>query len=238
METGKNLRGNHGFGRCISILTAVLTIISLGIAVSTPPLSGPFCTGDCFSYPYTDIISRFPRDYYWMVPAILSSFAFLAMMAAVHVVTPQEKKHFSLAGLGFAMISALLLSADYFIQLSFIQPSLLAGETDGIAVLSQYNPHGIFIILEELGFITMNIALFCLFPVFRGNIKPGKSLRITLLAGFVLMIISFLAIQLKFGLNREYRFEVTIISITWLELIIAGFMIAKYFKINNILHQE
>jgi hypothetical protein len=35
----------------------------------------------------------------------------------------------------------------------FLQPSLLAGETEGIAMLSQFNPHGLFIILEEPGFI-------------------------------------------------------------------------------------
>lgn len=230
MKALNSPQGITGFGRCISILTAALTVISLGVAVSTPPLSGPFCTGECFRYPYTDIVSRFPRDYYWMVPAILSSFSFLAMMATVHVATPHERRHFSLTGLGFAMISALLLSADYFIQLSFIQPSLMAGETEGIAALSQYNPHGLFIILEELGFITMNIALFCLFPVFRGAHKPAGALRVTLMAGFLLMIISFTAVLMAFGLNREYRFEVIIISITWIELIIVGFLLGRYFK--------
>lgn len=226
----RSIRSTAGFGSCISIMTAVLTVISLGVAVSTPPLSGPFCTGDCFRYPYTDIVSRFPRDYFWMVPAILSSFSFLIMMASVHVATPHERKHFSLAGLGFAIISALVLSADYFIQLSFIQPTLLAGETEGIAALSQYNPHGIFIILEELGFMTMNIALFCMFPVFRGLHKPAGALRVTVMTGFMLMIISFTAVLLAFGLNREYRFEVIIISITWIELIIAGFLLGRYFK--------
>lgn len=218
------------YGVAISTVTGALTLIALAVAVCTPPLSGPFCKADCLQYPYTDIISRFPRDYYWMIPAILSSFSFLSMMAAVNVTNTPERKHFSLTGLGFAVISTLILSADYFIQLSFIQPSLLAGETEGVAALSQYNPHGIFIILEELGFITMNIALFFLYLVFRGTGKRDTGLRVTLLTGFLLMIISFPAILLAFGLNREYRFEVIIISITWTELIIAGFLLAKFFK--------
>ena len=38
------------------------------------------------------------------------------------------------------------------------------GETDGIALLTQYNGHGIFIAMEELGYITMSISfLFSLF---------------------------------------------------------------------------
>ncbi len=233
METIKNIDASRGvikYGVVISTVTAVLTLIALTVAVCTPPLSGPFCKGDCLSYPYTDIISRFPRDYYWMIAAILSSFSFMAMMAVVHVTAPQEGKHFSLAGFGFGVMSALILSVDYFIQLSFIQPTLLAGETEGIAALSQYNPHGIFIILEELGFITMNIALFCLFPVFRGAPKPAGGLRATFLTGFILMILSFLAIVFAFGLKREYRFEVIIISITWMELIIIGFLLGRYFR--------
>jgi hypothetical protein len=53
-------------------------------------------------------------------------------------------------GIVFATISCTLLVGDYFIQISVIQPSLLKGETDGIALLTQYNPHGIFIALEEV----------------------------------------------------------------------------------------
>ena len=52
-----------------AILTALLTVFSFVTAYLTPPLSGPFCAGGCFTYPYSDIASRFPRDYYWMYPA-------------------------------------------------------------------------------------------------------------------------------------------------------------------------
>lgn len=53
-----------------ALATTVLTIITFGIAIATPPLAGPFCTGECYAYPYLDIASRFPRDYYWMYPAM------------------------------------------------------------------------------------------------------------------------------------------------------------------------
>jgi hypothetical protein len=35
----------------------------------------------------------------------------------------------------------------------------MKGETDGIALITQYNEHGLFIAMEELGYITMSIAL-------------------------------------------------------------------------------
>lgn len=218
------------FSYYISIITALLTIVTFGIAICTPPLSGPFCQGDCFQYPYTDIISRFPRDYYWMFPAILVSFSYLIMMISIHHFTPPERKLFSLTALGFTLISTIILTLDYFVQVSFIQSSLLSGETEGIAMLSQFNPHGIFIILEEMGFITMNFSFFCMVPVFSKTGKAEKSIRLTFIISFILMLLSFLAITASFGINREYRFEIIIISITWIELIIAGILFSFFFK--------
>jgi len=218
------------FGYYVSIITAILTVVSFGIAVCTPPLSGPFCNGDCFQYPYTEIISRFPRDYYWMYPAILLSFSYLVMMITVHRSMPPEKNLFSAVASGFAIISSLILSADYFIQVSFIQPSLLAGETDGVAMMSQFNPHGIFIILEEMGFVTMGISFLFLVPAFSGAGRLEKSLRLTFIISFCLTMVAFVAISAVHGILREYRFEVTVISITWIELIIASILFSRYFR--------
>ncbi len=225
----KNLNLNR-FGYYVSVITAILTIVSFGIAVCTPPLSGPFCQADCFRYPYHDIISRFPQDYYWMYPAILLSFSYMVMMITVHSSIPAERSHFSAVAAGFAVISSLVLSADYFIQVSFIQPSLLSGETDGVAMMSQFNPHGIFIILEELGFVTMGISLLFLTPVFVGSGRLEKSLRLTFIISFCLTVTAFAAITAVHGIMREYRFEVAVISITWIELIIVSILFSRYFR--------
>jgi len=218
------------FGYYISLFTAVITIITFGIAICTPPLSGPFCKEGCFEYPYHEIISRFPRDYFWMFPAIILSFSYMVMMIAVHKVVLPERSVFSLSGVAFAVISTLILSADYFVQVSFIQPSLMAGETEGIAMLSQFNPHGLFIILEELGFITMNISFIFLAPALTESARLEKSLRLTVITGFFLMLLSFATIVFINGINREYRFEVIIISITWIELIIVSILLSRYFR--------
>jgi len=226
----KNRSGLAQFGYYISLFTAVITIITFGIAICTPPLSGPFCKSGCFEYPYHEIISRFPRDYFWMFPAIILSFSYMLMMISVHKAVLPEKSVFSLAGVAFAVISTLILSVDYFVQVSFIQPSLLAGETEGIAMISQFNPHGLFIILEEMGFITMNISFIFLAPALTSSTRIERSLRLSFIIGFSLMLLSFAALVLIYGINREYRFEVIIISITWIELIIVSILFSKYFK--------
>lgn len=220
------------FGYKTSLITAILTIITFAIAVMTPPLSGPFCKADCFQYPFTDIASRFPRDYYWMYFAMVLMIAYLIMMISVHQTVENEKKHLSLISVSFAVMSTMILFADYFIQVSVIQPSILAGETDGISILSQFNPHGIFIVLEEIGFLFMNISFFCLIPIFSNQNSNQKAIKWTSIIGFSLTIIAFILISLTHGINREYRFEVAVISIVWLELIVLGFLYARYFKNN------
>ncbi|HCY40528.1 MAG TPA: hypothetical protein DHV48_04120 [Prolixibacteraceae bacterium] len=218
------------FGFYISMITAIVTMVTFAIAISTPPLSGPFCAGSCFEYPFADIASRFPRDYYWMYPAIVLSFFYLVMMACIYQVTPDHKKVFALVGVLFATMSAMILSVNYFVQVSVIQPSILAGETEGIALITQFNPHGVFIVLEEIGFLMMIISFFALFPIYDKKNSLEKTIRYTAITGFILAVISFALVSVIYGIHREYIFEVIIISITWLELILLGILFSRYFR--------
>lgn len=220
------------FGRTISLITGILTLATFTIAILTPPLSGPLCLEDCFEYPFTEIADRYPRDYYWMYPAILLSFVYVVFIASIHYSPSNDRKLFSSIALIFGVMSSLLLSTDYFIQVSVIQPSLLSGETEGIAILSQYNPHGIFIVLEEFGFFLLITSLFFLFPIFHEKNGNQKALKWTSIIGLVIAIISFVIISLQFGIMREYRFEIAIISIAWLQLIVISFLSTRYFSIQ------
>lgn len=213
-----------------SISTAVLTLITFGVAILTPPLSGPYCKAvSCYVYPYLDIALRFPRDYYWMYPAMLMMISYLVLMVCIHRWASQEKKIYSLIGLIFVSMSTLILVADYFVQVSIIQPSLLSGETDGISMLTQYNPHGIFIVLEELGFMLMSTSFLFMAFVFSDG-KLEKAIRWTFITAFALTIVSFIAYSILYGINREYRFEVASISFNWLALIVSSVLLAVIFK--------
>lgn len=218
------------FGFYIAISTAAVTLVTFVIAILTPPLSGPFCTEGCYQYPYHDIISRFPRDYYWMFPAMVLMLLYTALMACIYQHAGTDKKIYGLLGTAFSIISALILLTNYFIQVTVIQPSLLKGETEGIALLSQYNPHGIFIALEELGYLMMSFSFLCIAPVFTNKNRLENSIRWTLLLSFSVAILSFIIVIFRYGLNREYIFEVVIISINFITLIVAGIMLAQWFR--------
>lgn len=217
-------------GYIIAMVTALITTISFGMAITTPPLSGPFCTGGCFEYPYSDIASRFPRDYLWMYPTMFVSLFFILLMVAIHLRTDPGKKLFSLSGISLAILSAAVLVPNYFVQVTVIQPSLLRGETEGIALISQFNPHGIFIAMEEAGFLLMNIALLVVAPVFHGNGRLFRFIRITTITSFLLAVTALLLISVKHGVMREYYFEVAIISIVWIELILISIFTALIFR--------
>ncbi|MCF6344423.1 MAG: hypothetical protein L3J15_07120 [Devosiaceae bacterium] len=147
------------FGYFISIGTTALTLLTFGFALIAVPIAGKFCPQDCISYPYLDILEQFPKDYLWMYPAMVLTLVFVALVAAIHQATATDTKIFTLIGLCFAVMSSTILVLDYFVQVSVIQPSLELGETEGISLLTMYNEHGVFIALEDIGYLLMTAAL-------------------------------------------------------------------------------
>jgi hypothetical protein len=155
-------------------------------------------------------------------------------MVAIHHIAQKDKKILSHIGVSFALISTATFVIDYFLQVSVIQPSLLKGETDGIALLSQFNPHGIFIVLEEIGFFMMSLSMLFMAQVFNGKTKVEKAIRWIFILCFTLTVLSFILYSLFYGVFREYRFEVAVISINWLTLIASGILLSVFFKRNTV----
>lgn len=221
---------NHRFGWYTAILTTVVTLVTFGIAIFTPPLTGPYCTGSCFEYPFTEIISRFPRDYVWMYPAMGLSVLYVVFMVSIHQYASRPQQLFSQIGLAFALMAATILLIDYFTQVSVIQPSLVQGETEGIALVTQFNPHGLFIALEEIGFLLMSFSFLWMAPVFSGATRTEKAIRWLFSGSFLFTLLAFIFYALQYGIAREYRFEVAVITINWLVLIISGILVSIVFQ--------
>lgn len=217
-----------GFYSSWSLIT--LTVITFGFAMTAIPPSGPNCPGNCMNYPYPDILSYYPRDYYWMYLAVFQLCAFLIFMIANHFAAPLERKIFSFISVAFAMISTTILLGDYFLQFSVVPISVMKGQTEGIALLTQYNGHGIFIVLEELGFTMMSIAFIFLSPIFSMKNRLEHAIRWILLMPFVVNVFAFIFYSIQFGLDRDYRYEVAAITINWLVTILAGVLIGVFFK--------
>jgi len=129
-----------------------------------------------------------------------------------------------------AAVTTAILSVDYFLQLSVIQPSLARGEFDGISLLTQYNPHGVFVVLEEIGYLLMSLSFLADAPVFSNKNRLDRSIRWILVSGLVLTVGSLIVISVVYGINREYFFEVAAISINWIVLIVVSILLSRLFR--------
>ena len=67
-------------------------------------------------------------------------------------------------------------------------------------------------------------------PVFIKKNRLEAAVRWVFVISFVLTAIAFTLISINFGLDRQDRFEVAVISIDWLVLIINGILLGILFK--------
>ncbi len=227
IQSAEKTTSQIGFWAAISV--ALLGAVALDIGIVTPPRTGPNCLGTCIPYPYADAAPFVPGDFIWMVPAILMMVAFLVLMNCLYALS-SERGVLSRIGMSFTLIATAVLMTDYFVQFSVVQPSLVNGETEGLALISQYNPHGVFIALEDLGYLTMSLTFLMAGVVLAGNGRLDRVIRWLYFLAAILTIGSFVVLSAMYGADLDYRFEVLAIAIDWLTLIISGILLAVWFR--------
>ncbi len=208
------------FGSLVALAMSGLTVATFALAFMAGSDDSP--------YPFSSdaIANNWPREYLWMFPAMLLMLLFVAFVASVHQYAPATRKIFSLLGLCLASIAAAVLLITYFIQVTVMQPSLEKGQLDGLAILTMYNPNGVFIALEELGYILMSLALAVLAPVFLQKNKVERTIRWLFVSSSATMVGAFIAVAVATGIDRGVLFEVIVISIVWLTLTVSGPLVA------------
>jgi len=214
-------------GFAAAVLTVVVAAVFAVIAIPTPPRAGPFCMTGCVAYPYVDVAQFIPGDYVWLVPGILLAPIFVVLMACIHAYAAEARKTSSRIGLSFAVVYAVVILVDYFLQLTVVVPSLQAGETDGLSLFTQYNPHGLFIALEALGYAILTVALLFAAPAFEGG-PAERAIRWLFVSSFVLMVAAFVGLGV---VQRDLvAFEVAVLTITWAVLIASGAILTLVFR--------
>lgn len=219
-----------GIGFPAAVLLAALAVLGFILGVTTPPRSGSFCTGDCTLYPFADAARFFPRDYIWMAPAFLLTPLFLIVVTCVYMCVPPRTKPWALISALFSGIATALVTMDYFVQVLVVQPSLELKQTDGLALLTQYNPRGLFIALEDLGYLFLAVAFASLAAAIPSSIRPGMAIRWTLGLAAALVLAIFGAFAVRFGVDMGLAFELAAITIDWIGLIVAGILLSMWFR--------
>jgi hypothetical protein len=214
----------------VAVLTAFVAVVFLAMAITTLPRSGPYCQSGCVGYPYTDVAAFVPRDYLWMYPAVVLTLLTMVLVECIHHQVSPSRALLSRIAVGFTTMGATVLVVDYASQLTFLQPALLLGETEGLSPWSQYNPHGVFIALENVGYALLNLAF-----LFIGAAMVGTPWKLWRAAGWVFACGGALTLALLafysaiYRVRLDYRFEVAAIGLTWLVLIAAPVLLSIAF---------
>jgi len=118
-------------------------------------------------------------------------------MVSVHYNTSEERKIWSHIGLVFATIYAVLISINYYVQLTFVVPRLLQGDVDSISLQPfLFVPFDSFLYsVDILGYSFMSLAtLFAAFAFTGKGIE--RTVRWFMIANGLLL--PFLALQIYY----------------------------------------
>jgi hypothetical protein len=108
-----------------------------------------------------------------LVPSIILAPSLVALFVSVHHSVAPEKKVWSQAALAFACIYAPLCTVAYVVELSVVQPVVLRGQADQVALLTlaQYGtqPNTVFSAFDGLGYAFLSLACLFAAPIFGGS---------------------------------------------------------------------
>jgi hypothetical protein len=165
-----------------------------------------------------------------MYPALLMVFAFVVLLACVYSGGTEQSKVFGLIALVFSVMCATVIAIDYVIQLVVIQPSLLKGETASLSLFTQYNPHGIFLGMEDLGYLMLSVAFLFVGFAITGRSGLERAARWLFIVAAVLVVGALIGTASLLRENLADRFEISAIAITWITLIIGGILLSLIFR--------
>jgi len=108
-----------------------------------------------------------------LIPSIVLAPSLVALFVSVHYSVTPDKRVWSHAALAFACIYAPLCTAAYVVELSVVQPLVLRGQADQVALLTlaQYGtqPNTVFSAFDGLGYAFLSLACLFAAPIFGGS---------------------------------------------------------------------
>lgn len=130
-----------------------------------------------------------------LTPSLFLGSSFLVLMVSVHEMTPADRRTWSHAAVVFATAYTVLISINYFVQLTWVAPRLVGGRTQGIEPFL-FTPFDSFLYaVDILGYSFMSVA-----TLFAAMVFPGRGLnrvvRVFLIANGLLL--PFIALQMYF----------------------------------------
>ena len=128
-----------------------------------------------------------------LTPSLFLGSSFLVLAVAIHQVAPPDRKIWSHIAVVFATAYTVLISINYFVQLTWVAPRLAAGQTQGVEPFL-FTPFDSFLYsVDILGYSFMSVATLFAARVFTGG-GLERVVRVFLTANGLLL--PFIALQL------------------------------------------
>ena len=130
-----------------------------------------------------------------LTPSLFLGASFLVLVVGIHQLSSPDQKIWSHSAVVFATAYAVLISINYFVQLTWVLPRLVAGRIQGIEPFL-FTPFDSFLYsVDILGYSFMSVATLFAAMVFTGK-GLERVVRLFLTANGLLL--PFLALQMYF----------------------------------------
>lgn len=130
-----------------------------------------------------------------LTPSLLLGPAFVVLLVCIHQVTPSAQRVWSLSALAFGIAYLVLISMNYYVQLTLVAPRLARGDTAGIEGFLFVPFNSFLYAVDILGYSFMSVATLFIVPLFRGR-GLERVVRLFLLGNGLLL--PFLALQMYY----------------------------------------
>jgi hypothetical protein len=128
-----------------------------------------------------------------LTPSLFLGSSFLVLVVSIHQIASPDRRVWSHAALAFATAYAVLISINYFVQLTWVAPRLMRGQTAGIEVFL-FTPFDSFLYsVDILGYSFMSLSTLFAAKVFTGS-RLERVVHAFLMANGLL--IPFIALQM------------------------------------------
>jgi hypothetical protein len=128
-----------------------------------------------------------------LTPSLFLGSSFLVLVVSIHQLSSSDRKIWSHAAVAFATAYAVLISINYFVQLTWVAPRLAAGQMKGIEPFL-FQPFDSFLYsVDILGYSFMSVATLFAARVFTGR-GLERVVRVFLTANGLLL--PFIALQM------------------------------------------
>jgi len=104
-----------------------------------------------------------------LTPSLFLGSSFLVLAVSIHALASPDRKVYSHAAVAFATAYTVLISINYYVQLTWVAPRMVAGRTEGIE-LFLFTPFDSFLYaVDILGYSFMSVATLFMARVFTGD---------------------------------------------------------------------